>query len=79
MRVFDIVDDAGYWMRCCGWGRIAGATTIVASNHVVLYFCTGRKRWGNTGGMVYLMKDALVVKLNTATRCVVKRQEIVIE
>ena len=74
-RVFDIVDEVGCWMRCCALGRNAGASAIVARNIVVLYFCTGRPSIGSSGSMLYLMNDAIVVKIGHETRPIVKRQE----
>ena len=74
--LFDIVDEVGYWMRCCAVGRNAGARALVAGNVVVMYFCTGRTGIGSSGGMLYLMKDALVVKIGQAMTPIAKRQEI---
>ena len=75
-RLFDIVDEVGFWMRCCAVGRNAGASAIVAGNVVVMYFCTGRGSIGSSGGMLYLMKDALVVKIGQEMTPIAKRQEI---
>ena len=74
--IFDIVDDTGSWMRCCALGRNAGACAVVEGNIVVMYFCLGRSSIGGFGGMLYLMKDAMIVKVGHKTMRIAKRLEI---
>ena len=62
-RLFSIVDEAGSWLRCCALGRNAQTRALAEGNEVVLYFCTGRAGRGSTPGLIYLLKDGLIVML----------------
>jgi len=66
-------------MRCCALGRHVAACALEEENIVVLYFCTGRSSLGGTGGMLYLMKDALIVKVGHRAQQLVKRLEILVK
>ena len=67
-RLFTLVDNAGAWIKCCAIGMPARSLALVNGNEVVLYFCSGRGILGTSPGMIYLMKDSLVVKLGSKTK-----------
>ena len=75
-RLFTLVDDAGSWIKCCAIGMPARSLALVNGNEVVLYFCSGRASLGTSPGMVYLMKDSIVVKLESRTEVPPKRLQI---
>ena len=60
-RVFDIVDNSGVYFTCCAMKHNAESKALVNNNEVVLYYGTGRGPIGGVKGMLYLMKDALIV------------------
>ena len=62
-RHFDLVDDTGSWISCCALGSNASSLSLEAGNDVVLYFVTGRSATGSNPGMLYLMKDSVIVML----------------
>ena len=72
-RSFTLVDDAGSWIKCCAIGMPARSLALLDGNEVVLYFCTGRAGIGTSPGMVYLMKDSLVVQLGARAEVPPKR------
>ena len=78
-RTFLLVDDAGMWIRCCALGIISKSRALANGNEIVVYYGTGRKSLGSSPGMVYLLKDSLVVQVGQRTNGPVKRAEIPIE
>jgi hypothetical protein len=78
-RLFDIVDKSGCWMHCCAMGRNAGSKALVAGCDVVVYHSTGRAPLGESFGMLYLLKDAVIVPLGGAQLSVAKRTYYAIE
>ena len=78
-RMFSLVDDAGMWIRCCAIDLTARSRALSNGNDVVLYFGTGRKGLGSSPGMVYLMRDSLVVQVGHRAESAIKRAEISIE
>ena len=56
----------------------ARSLALVNGNEVVLYLCIGRHGIGTSPGMVYLMKDSLVVQLCAREEMPLKRIELVI-
>jgi len=74
-QLFDIVDDTGSWIRCCAVGRNASARALVEGNIVVMYFCVGRSFSRGLGGMLFLMRDAILVKVGQQARRILKRLE----
>ena len=75
-RLFTLVDDAGSWIKCCAIGMPARSLALANGSEVVLYFCTGRASLGTSPGMVYLMKDSLVVKVGSRSEVPPKRLQI---
>jgi len=78
-RLFDIVDQQGTWFKCCALGSVAQSTSLKDGFEVVLYHGLGRSPVGSTPGMLYLMKDAVIVAFNRRDGEVVKRTQIEIE
>ena len=78
-RTFNIVDDAGMWIRCCALGMVARSRALANGNEIVVYYGAGRKSLGSAPGMVYLLKDSLVVQVGQRTVVPVKRTEIPID
>ena len=75
-RLFSLVDNAGSWIKCCAIGMPARSLALVNGNEVVLYFCSGRGSLGTSPGMVYLMKDSLIVKVGSRPEVPPKRFQI---
>ena len=60
-RLFDIVDESGLYFTCCAMKHNAESLASKNYQNVVLYYGTGRSPIGNSKGMLYLMKDALII------------------
>ena len=75
-RLFTLIDEAGSWIKCCAVGMPARSVSLSNGNEVVLYFCTGRASLGTSPGMLYLMKDSVVVKVGFRTEVPIKRLQI---
>jgi len=78
-RTFILVDGAGMWLRCCALGRCAQSRCLENGNEVILYYGTGRGARGSSPGMVYFMKDSLIVQTACKQRNLTKRAEIHID
>jgi hypothetical protein len=80
-REFELVDERGAWIRCCGLGRNAENPELQNGMDVVLYFTVARPPYGSNPGTVYLMRDSLMVAINRRSAIMIphKRSEIVIE
>ena len=63
-RMFNIVDAAGLYITCCALKHNTANRALQNHREVVLYFCTGRCAMGDSRGMLFLMKDAMVVPLD---------------
>ena len=72
-RTFNLVDDAGMWIRRYALGLSARSRALVNGNEVVLYYGTGRSVLGSSPGMVYFMKDSLVVQVGNRAVAANKR------
>ena len=75
-RTFHLVDDAGMWLRCCALGFLASANALDNRNEIVAYFGTGRKPVGTSPGMIYFMKDSMIVQVSKRADESIKRAEI---
>jgi hypothetical protein len=62
-REFKLVDKSGAFILCCALRQNARAVALVNNAEVLLYFATGRGELKNTPGMVYAMKDAVIMPL----------------
>ena len=65
-RVFDIVDKSGVYFTCCAMKHNAESKALINNHDVVLYYGTGRGPIGGVKGILYLLKDALIVPLGTS-------------
>ena len=77
-RTFSLIDESGAWIKCCALGLSARARALANGNDVVLYFTTGRSSHLGSG-MLYLMKDSLMVLVSRHCIERVKRIEIPVE
>ena len=79
-RVFDIVDNSGLYFTCCAMLDIAESIALKNNEEVVLYFGTGRGPMGGVKGMLYLLKDALIIPTGRSTRkTCIKTEELIIK
>ena len=62
-RIFDLVDNSGVYLTCCAMKHNAESSALQNFQEVVLYYGTGRGPIGNLRGMVYLMKDAMIIPI----------------
>ena len=75
-RTFNLVDEAGMWVRCCALGLTARSLALANGNEVVLYYGTGLGGLGSSPGMVYFMKNSLAVQVGCRADAPTKRTEI---
>ena len=62
-RVFDLVDNQGFFFTCCAMKHNAESPALRNFQEVVVYFGTGRGAIGSAKGMFYLLKDAMIVPM----------------
>ena len=67
------------WIRCCALGLSARSRALANGNDVVLYYGTGRAGLGSAPGMIYFMKDSLIVQVGQRGEPVVRRAEITVD
>ena len=60
-RVFDLLDNSGLYIKCCAQKHNCESTALHNYQEIVVYFGTGRGPIGGSPGMVYLMKDAMII------------------
>ena len=78
-RVFNIVDNSGLYFTCCAMLDNAESIALQNNEEVVLYFGTGRGPMGGVKGMLYLLKDALIIPVGEFTRkACIKTEELII-
>lgn len=65
-RLFKLVDVAGSYLVCCALVGNAQSTALQNMQDIVIYFATGRGPIGSSPGMLYLMKDALMISVGVA-------------
>ena len=79
-RVFDLVDHSGVYFTCCAMEHNAESAAIHNFQEVVLYFGTGRKPIGTSKGMLYLLKDAVIISVGQPNLLsTAKTEELLIE
>ena len=66
-RVFDLVDKYGTYVSCCAMKHNAESAALQNLQEVVLYYGTGRGPIGNARGMVYLLKDAMIIPVGQSS------------
>ena len=59
--VFDIVDKSGGYFTCCAMKHNAESGALRNFQDVVAYYGTGRGPIGISKGMLYLLKDAMII------------------
>ena len=62
-RLFQLIDDGGRWIRCCALGRNSLSKCLVEGFEIAIYFGTGRGPLSATPGLLYVMKDAMIVPI----------------
>ena len=79
-RVFNIVDNSGLYFTCCALSDNAESIALKNNEEVVLYFGSGRGPMGGVKGMLYLLKDALIIPTGKTTRkTCIKTEELIIK
>ncbi|CAK0848322.1 unnamed protein product, partial [Prorocentrum cordatum] len=63
-RVFDIVDNGGLYFTCCAMKHNVESQALRNFQDVVVYYGTGRGAIGNSKGMLYLLKDAIIIPID---------------
>ena len=64
-RVFDVVDSMGSFFTCCAMLHNAESQALRNLQEVVLFFGTGRASNRGAKGMLYLLKDAMIIPVGT--------------
>ena len=75
-RNFHIVDRSGFYMVCCALKQNASSLALQNFQEVILYYVTGRGPIGGVPGMLYLMKDAVVVPIGAPRLSGVAKREL---
>ena len=75
-RYFELVDDAGSWLKCTAMGRNALHRALQDGLQVVMYSCSGRPAAGSSEATLMLLKDAVIVSTGVRKANVVKRNLI---
>ena len=78
-REFDIIDKMGVVLHCCALAHNALNRQLQNNMEAVFYYGTGRSAIGNCRGMVYFMKDALIVPVGMKTAVPAQCMEVCIE
>jgi hypothetical protein len=58
---FDLVDNHGVYITFCAMKHNCESAALKQCQEAVVYFGTGRGPKGSSPGMVYLMKDAMII------------------
>ena len=64
-RMFDLVDHQGAFISCCAMKHNVGSRALQNFQEVVLYFASGRGPKGSSPGLVYVMKDAVILPIGS--------------
>ena len=62
-RVFDVVDSMGSFLTCCAMLHNTETQALRNLQEVIVYFGTGRAPIGSAKGMLYLLKDAMIIPI----------------
>ena len=57
------MDNSGVYITCCAMKHNAESSALQNFQDVVVYFGTGRGPIGHSKGMLYLLKDAMIISL----------------
>ena len=64
-RVFQLVDSGGLYFTVCAMQHNAQSSALRNFQDVVVYFGAARGPIGSYGGMLYLMKDAMMIPIGS--------------
>lgn len=64
-RMLDLVDHQGALISCCAMKHNVGSRALQNFQEVVLYFASGRGPKGSSPGLVYVMKDAVILPIGS--------------
>ena len=78
-RVFKVQDPQGYFIQVCALDQNAESNMIKEAQDVVLYWAIGRGPIGTSAGMVYLMRDSIILSVGEQTEVCCLGEEIVVE
>jgi hypothetical protein len=67
-RLFKLVDVCGTYLICCALADNANSTALTPLTEVVIYYATGRSPIGSSPGMLYAMKDSVILKVGTSSK-----------
>ena len=62
-RIFDLVDGSGLYFTCCALWHNADSPALENYQDVVIYLGSGRGPIGSSKGMLYLMKDTMIISI----------------
>ena len=62
-RQFTLVDNYGTYILFCAMLHNSQSAALKERQEVVIYYATGRKPIGRDPGMVYLLKEAIIVSI----------------
>ena len=65
--MFDLVDGHGMYLTCCAMQHNADSSALRNFQEVVVYYGAGRGPIGSSKGMIYLLRDALMVPVGPAS------------
>ena len=60
-RMFNLVDKQGYYLNCCAMVHNVTSRALQDFNEIIVYFAIGRGPIGNSPGLIYLYKDAVII------------------
>ena len=78
-RMFKVMDALGYYLRFCALDSNAENPALQDNEDVVMYFGTGRTKIGTSPGMVYLMRESVIVSVGRCAQPWALREEVIIE
>ena len=62
-RIFDLVDGSGLYFTCCAMWHNANSPALENYQDVVIYFGSGRGPLGSYKGMLYIMKESMIISI----------------
>ena len=78
-RLFKLVDGAGAFIQCCALVHNVNNSAIKNEREVIVYYGTGRGPIGNVPGMLYIMKDSMIIGVGVKIEPSVLAQQVVIQ
>ena len=67
-RMFDLMDGSGFFVKVCAMHHSSTSLALRNYQEVICYFGTGRGPIGASVGMIYLMKDAVILPVGGNVR-----------